>query len=53
MFKVIKGLISPLLLFLELQNVKTAYSKLGPANLLQLTSLTFDPCFKREVGSSH
>ena len=43
-------LISPLSLVLGVRNGKTAYRKSWPENLLPVSNLTFDPCFKVKCG---
>ena len=42
----IKSLLSPLLFVQEHRNVKKIMWKSCPVNLLQVSNLTFDPCFK-------
>ena len=42
----LKGLISPQILLLEVLNVKTTCGKSWPGNLFQVLNLTFDSCFK-------
>ena len=46
----IKVVISPLLLVLEVYNVKPTYSKSCAANLLMCSDLTLDPSFKVKQG---
>ena len=49
-FKVKWGHIFPLLLVLEVGNVKTTDRKSCAANLLQVSNMTFDLCFKVKGG---
>ena len=39
----LKGLVSPIILLLEVRNVKTTCRKSWPGNLFQMLNLTFDP----------
>ena len=41
---------SPLILLIEVRNVKTTCRKSWPGNLFQVLNLTFDPCFKVKWG---
>ena len=43
---ILKNSCIALLLVLGFLNVKTTYKKSWPANLLQTSNLTFEPCFK-------
>ena len=49
-YSIKKALISPLILFLEVQNVKTTCRKSWPGNLFQVLNLSFDSCFKVKWG---
>ena len=49
----LKEPISPLLLVIEVLNVKTTYRKSYAPNLLLVSDLTLDPSFKVKCGSSY